>query len=122
MKKLPIIALTLALTAPAKAKLPQQVYTTIDQVLQTKSNPKTRRLVSSLADKLGDNNGKTTNEEMIYALDLVVSEEAQRYIAKRIFGEPKTIDELSKVEKLKIRLQYPQIEYTTKLRKRYLNR
>lgn len=122
MKKLATLALTLALSTPIKAEMPPKIYTTIDQVLQTESNPKTKRLVSSLADKLGDNNGKTTNEEMIYTLDLLVSEEAQRYIAKKIFGEPKTIDELSKIEKLKIKLQYPQIEYATKLRKRYLNK
>ncbi len=122
MKKLAAIALTLALSTTTFAKMPQSVYFTIDQVLQTKSNSRTKKLISTLADKLGDNNGKTTNEEMIYALDLVVSEESQRYISEKIFGEPKTIDELSIFQKGKVKLQYPQIEYVTKLRKRYLNR
>ncbi|MBT6995118.1 hypothetical protein HN865_00625 [Candidatus Woesearchaeota archaeon] len=122
MKKLSTIALTLALTLPAKAEMPKEVYSTIDQILQTRSNPKTKRLISSLADQLGDNNGKTTNDEMVYALDIMVSKETQRYISKKLFGESKIIDDLSIIEKGKIKLKYPQIPYIVKLRKRYLNR
>ena len=35
---------------------------------------------------------------------------------------PKIIDDLSIIEKGKIKLKYPQIPYIVKLRKRYLNR
>ena len=122
MTKLSTIALTLALTLPATAEMPKEVYSTIDQILQTRSNPKTKRLISSLADQLGDNNGKTTNDEMVYALDIMVSKETQRYISKKLFGESKIIDDLSIIEKGKIKLKYPQIPYIVKLRKRYLNR
>jgi hypothetical protein len=122
MKQLLPVAFTLALSTTTLAEMPKEVYNTIDTLLQTSSRMKTKKQISSLADKLGDKDGKATDKEMVYALDFLVSEDSQKYISNKLFGETKTIDELSIKEQLKIKLKYPQIVYITKLRKRYLNR
>ncbi len=122
MKKLLPILLTLSLYQPLKAEFPNQVYGTIDILMQTKSEEKIKCEIESLADKLGDNNNTTTNKEMCHALELLISGESQKYITNEIFGESKTIDELNIFQKMKIKFKYSQINYVYDLKKTYLNK
>ena len=122
MKKLLPIILTLTLYQPLKAELPNQVYNTIEILMQSKEKEKIKEEIGSLADKLGNNDKITTDSEMCQALELLISDESQKYITNKIFGEPKTIDKLSIFQKMKIKFKYSQINYIYDLKKTYLNK
>ncbi|MBT7238183.1 hypothetical protein HN865_05040 [Candidatus Woesearchaeota archaeon] len=118
-KSLPIL-FTLALAFPLKAELPNQICNTIDTLIETKSEIKIKKELEFLADKLGNNDNIQTNEEMTYALELLISEESQKYITNKILGKPKTINELSLYQKFKIKVKYPQVVYIRDFIKSYL--
>ena len=74
-----------------------------------------------MAEQLGDNQNPTTDQEMTHAFELLFSEDCQRYISQRGIGEPKTLEELSLWQRVKIKFNYPQLVHALDFGKEYLS-
>jgi len=119
MKKLFLTLATLSLLHQYSQAQQSSIYQTIDRILATTSKTQIKREVKNLADKLGNQNNYAEPQEIKYALDLLVSEDSQRYITSKVYRTPKTLNDLSLQQKIGLQTRYPQIRFILNLRKKY---